>query len=307
MTETYDVTLDSVGYMVKPGAYQRYQDGQSDGRLGRVRLFDFYGGANRTAQLERDRFLGGAGAWPTLDSQGIIAGPVETDRTVTPATAIDPSNRMWSFGYDGDVYVVSGSGLYQVSTSGGGFDDLTLIQTLSADVVDCCLVNAKMYFVYGSAANGSRYDLDSSTWTADAISGKADLCGGEGSYVMLRKNGYPYSVYVGSVAGSSYTLGSDLMRFVSVNGHLWMLCRSAIYRWTAFNEFTPEASTPYMSADDDYAWAVAHFGRLWVWAGKEILYYDTTDNEFKGTGIRGQGTLGACTVGSAGLSASSKT
>ncbi len=91
MTETYDVTLDGTGYMVKPGTYQRYQDGQSEGRVGRVRLFDFYGGAMRNTQLERDRFLGGAGAWPTLDSQGIIAGPKETDRTLTVSPAMDPT------------------------------------------------------------------------------------------------------------------------------------------------------------------------------------------------------------------------
>ena len=92
MTETFDVTLDGTGYMVKPGAYQRFQDGQSEGRVGRVRLFDFYGGGKRAAQLERDRFWSGVGAWPTLDSQGVIAGPPETDRTLTPATAFVPTD-----------------------------------------------------------------------------------------------------------------------------------------------------------------------------------------------------------------------
>ena len=55
MPATHDVTLGGVGYMLKPGSYQRYQDGATEGRIGRVRLADFYGGAGRAFQAERDR------------------------------------------------------------------------------------------------------------------------------------------------------------------------------------------------------------------------------------------------------------
>ncbi|HEX3723279.1 MAG TPA: hypothetical protein VHV31_10835, partial [Nitrolancea sp.] len=124
MTDLYDVTLGGEGYMVKPGSYQRYQDGQSEGRLGRVRLFDFFGGARRAAQLERDRFFTGAGAWPTFDSQGITSGPKRQDVTLATSPAVTPGNRRWSLPHNGTFYIVDGADLYTVATSGGLFNGL---------------------------------------------------------------------------------------------------------------------------------------------------------------------------------------
>src|SRR5690606_22139417 len=71
----YDITIDGQGYMVRAGSYERREEGVEEAASGRARLFDFYGGARRAAQLERDRFWRGVGAWPALDSQGLAAGP----------------------------------------------------------------------------------------------------------------------------------------------------------------------------------------------------------------------------------------
>ncbi len=295
MTETYDVTLSGTGYMVKPGAYQRFQDGQTEGRVGRVRVFDFYGGGKRAAQLERDRFWTGVGAWPTLDSQGVIAGPPETDRTLTPSTAFVPTDKHWAFGYGGYVYIVSGSGLYQCGDElGGSFSDLTLVHALSATCVSCCMCQGVLYFAYGSAANGDKYDLNTSTYTYNAIGGKADLAGVYGVYPYFTKNGGdPNRLYTSNVGSTSYAYDSEILALPSVDGSMWVLTRGSVWDYR-----TAIASTPQMSGDDDYAWAIGHFGRVWTWGGKEILYYDTADSEFKGTGIRGQATRGACSVGS---------
>ena len=91
-----------------------------------------------------------------------------------------------------------------------------------------------------------------------------------------------------------------MRRLVQVDGHCWVITKGTVYRFTsaASGDFTNEATIPRLAAGDDFDWALAHFGRLWCWAGKEIIYYDTTKDAFAGTGVRGASTLGACTVGS---------
>ncbi len=96
-----------------------------------------------------------------------------------------------------------------------------------------------------------------------------------------------------SAASTILTADDDVLRFVPVDGELWVLTRRTVYKAT-----DAQATVPLMAGSDDFAWAVGHFGRLWAWGGKEIIYYDTGANEWKGTGIRGLATRGACTVGS---------
>ncbi len=48
---------------------------------------------------------------------------------------------------------------------------------------------------------------------------------------------------------------------------------------------------PRLGSQDDCYWAVTHYGRLFTWIGKEVVYYDTTDDTFKGTGLRGRHDL----------------
>ncbi|MGA7672766.1 MAG: hypothetical protein WBW04_20290, partial [Nitrolancea sp.] len=292
MTESYDITLDSVGYMVKPGTYQRYQDGQSEGRVGRVRLFDFYGGGKRTAQLERDRFLGGAGAWPTLDSQGIVAGPPETDRTLTPAS-YDPSDAAWSFAYSGTTYIVSGEYLYSVATSSGAFSDLSSVYHLPDLVIGCCQIGAVLWFAYGAATDVGSYDLSTSTYAAYGTSYKARLIGNHGAVLYLVTTTSVVDLR-NVTAGTTLSFGAYIRKLVHMDGTLWVFTDQTLYKTVS----SPEGALPRLGADDDCAWAVQHFGRLWTWISGEIMYYDTTDDSFHGTGIRGQGTRGACTVGS---------
>jgi hypothetical protein len=301
MTQTHDVLLGTTGYMVKPGSYQRYQDGQSEGRVGRVRLFDFYGGAKRAAQMERDRFFTGVGAWPTLDSQGLTSGPKRQDVRDTVSPAITPGNRRWCFPHSGTYYVVDGADLYTIATSGGLYNGLTHVQTLAGTVVDCDLLGDVLYFAYGSAHPIGTYTINSSTYTAGALGTtaafKAALIGHELTEVRYVRADSP-TVVTNSAGTTVVALDAPAKRLVQVDGHLWVITEGTVYRFTSISNIDSEASVPRLAADDDFDWAWAHFGRLWTWAGKEILFYDTTKDAFQGTGLRGTATLGACTVGS---------
>ena len=302
MTQVYDVLLGAAGYMVKPGTYQRYQDGQSEGRVGRVRLFDFYGGAKRAAQMERDRFFTGVGAWPTLDSQGLTSGPKRQDFTETVIPAITPGNRRWVFPFLGTWYLVDGADLYKVATSGGLYNGLTHVQTLAGEVVDCDMIGATLWFAYGSAHALGKYDTGTNTYTADALGStnqyKARLVSHEGTAIRYVRPDEP--TWVNDQTANVLQGDAAIRRLVQVDGHCWAISEGTVYRFTSATagDYTTEATVPKLAAPDDFDWAVAHFGRLWTWAGKEIIYYDTTKDTFQGSGVRGSATLGACTVGS---------
>ena len=301
MTGFYDVTLGGDGYMVKPGTYQRYQDGQSEGRLGRVRLFDFFGGAKRAAQLERDRFFTGVGAWPTFDSQGLTSGPKRQDTSHSVSPAIVPGHRRWSFPHNGTFYVVDGADLYSVATSGSLYNGLTHVQTLAATVVDATLIADVLWFAYGSSAALGTYDISSSTYTANALGSTAQYKAAMVSHELtdLRYVRADTLTQVWNSDSAQLLADAPIRRLVIVDGHLWVITEQTVFRFTGTDPgaYTSEASVPRLAAPDDFDWAWAHFGRLWTWAGKEIVYYDTAKDSFVGSGVRGASTLGACTVG----------
>ncbi|HET7667388.1 MAG TPA: hypothetical protein VFK56_15240, partial [Mycobacterium sp.] len=247
MTQTHDVLLGTTGYMVKPGSYQRYQDGQSEGRVGRVRLFDFYGGAKRAAQMERDRFFTGVGAWPTLDSQGLTSGPKRQDVRDTVSPAITPGNRRWCFPHSGTYYVVDGADLYTIATSGGLYNGLTHVQTLAGTVVDCDLLGDVLYFAYGSAHPIGTYTINSSTYTAGALGTtaafKAALIGHELTEVRYVRAD-SMTVVTNSAGTTVVALDAPAKRLVQVDGHLWVITEGTVYRFTSISNIDSEASVP---------------------------------------------------------------
>lgn len=310
MTESYDITLNAHGYMVKAGTYQRRQSGIDEARVDRARMFDFYGGAQRAVQLERDRFWSGAGAWPTLDSQGISAGPKRTDTTET--VGLTPDQQRWSFAVDGTTYVIQGSHIYKVNATAGAYSGLTSVQTLSGTVKDVALVGGRFVFAYGSAHSISDWEIATGVHTAPSFpstpSAKADVIGSEaGSVAYAGADNAHATIYVRPIgdplpsggAITSKAVDADIERMVLVDGHVWAISDQVIWKLNGSTaaDATPEANVPRLGYADDLAFALVHFGRLYTWIGHEVVYYDTSSDSFTGTGLRGRGTLGAASVG----------
>ncbi|HET7036159.1 MAG TPA: hypothetical protein VFI42_10805, partial [Thermomicrobiaceae bacterium] len=230
MTETYDVTVAGVGYMVKPGSYRRQQAWASEGKVGRIRLADFYGGARRLLQNERDRFWSGTGAMPAYDSQGVTAGPKRQDKTEAAVPAFQPGQPSWSFGYNGTTYLVNGTGLYQVTTSGSNYGSLTTKQTLPANAVDATQLGTKLHIAFGSAANVGEYDMASNIWTANQTYGsaarKARLIGHESQSLVMVFDTDSYQLSVVQPLGASLGVAaadSWVRRLVEHDGHCWAI------------------------------------------------------------------------------------
>jgi hypothetical protein len=315
----YDISIDGDGYILKPGAYQRFQDGAGESRIGRVRLFDFFGGGQRAAQLERDRFWHGDGAWPVFDSQGIIPGPKRTDivEDLSGSDAFAPESRTWFTIWEGVCYVAQGDRLYRVTTDvNGAYDGLEPVQTLSAPVTGAVTSRGTWYFAHGDAAVFSAWDFEDESYDPIPL-GNEDEYRTRHIGTHLGRIAYqtvgPASALRDSV--SLHDVDTDTLQrrhvqapvraFVEHRGSCWFITERGLYRFTMGGvsqgnhsaDYAAEATLPQVGYPDDLIWVVSHMGSLWLWLGKEVHRYDASDRIFEPMGLRGRETLGAASVG----------
>ncbi|MDI3340858.1 MAG: hypothetical protein QJR03_10025 [Sphaerobacter sp.] len=308
MGSPYDVVIAGQGYMVRAGSYERRQAAPDAGQTGRVRLFDFYGGAGRAAQLERDRFWRGVGAWPALDSQGIQAGPRRQDRVETLTTPFDPAARTFSFVHAGTTYVVNGTGLYRVTTSGGAYAGLQLVRALAAPCLGVAVTRSHAAFVHGLASRPTIYDLTTGAYTTSAVADHATrIAPARDGAVLLNyaniANGPDLQLWEpwqDLRSHSPFPLDREVLAMTPFAGEVWVVTRGAIWRVEAAPAGIDAAvatTAPQTGFPDDLAWLLGHNGVLYAWLGKEVHRYDTADDTFVPIGLRGRATHGACGIG----------
>ena len=313
----YDIELGEAGYMLKPGAYQRYQDGAGESRVGRVRVFDFFGGGQRAAQLERDRFWQGDGAWPAFDSQGIVPGPKRSDvlENLTGGDSFDPGARTWQTIWEGTCYLAQEDRVYRVNTgSGGSYAGLELLQTTTEPITDAVATRGIWYFAHSDQAVVSSYTFETDDYDHEAL--------GAASSRMTRRIG----THLGRIAFQSVDhwqvdrvslqeidsttrqeriVQAPVRAFVEHRGDCWFITERGLYRFTMNGvdeeshsaDYVSEATLPQVGYEDDLTWVVSHMGSLWLWLGREVHRYDTTDRTFEPMGLRGRASRGSASVG----------
>lgn len=313
----YDLHLGGEGYMLKPGAYQRFQDGAGESRVGRVRVFDFFGGGQRAVQLERDRFWRGDGAWPAFDSQGVVPGPKRTDvvESLTGSAAFDPQVRTWFTIWNGVCYLAQGNRVYRVTTgSGGSYAGLELLQMTTEPITDAVATRGIWYFAHGSAAVASAYTFETDAWDDEALGSattrQTDRLGAHLGRIAFQSVDHWQTDRVSlqeidSTARDERIVQAPIRAFVEHRGDCWFITERGLYRFTMGGvdetghsaDYVSEATLPQIGYDDDLAWIVSHMGSLWLWMGWEVHRYDATDRTFEPMGLRGRATLGAASVG----------
>jgi hypothetical protein len=313
----YDVHLGDEGYMLKPGAYQRYQDGAGESRVGRVRIFDFFGGGQRAAQLERDRFWYGDGAWPAFDSQGVAPGPRRTDtfENLAGSAAFDPQARTWFTIWDGTCYLAQGDRVYRVTTDAAdNYSGLLLVQMLVAPITDAVATRGIWYFAHGDAAVASAYTFAEDSYDTEALGAastrKTDRIGTHLGRIAFQTVDHWQTDRVSlqeidSTARDQRFVQAPVRAFVEHRGDCWFITERGLYRFTMNGvhedqhsaDYISEATLPQIGYDDDLTWVVSHMGSLWLWLGKEVHRYDASDRTFEPMGLRGRSTLGATSVG----------
>ncbi len=304
MPGAYDIELDGVGFMLVAGSYQRTQEPLAEGRLERVRLLDFYGGAGRAVQQERDRFWASVGAMPALDSQGVSAGPKRRDVTVSPAQAFVPTKRSWAFATPSAVYLVNGRNIYTVATSGGSFSGLTHVVQMAADAVDAALVGTLLYVCFAGAATVGALNVTNNTWTANALTSEyGTLLGNSAGRLVVTVNGDTTLLRQWSSSSSYSEMRIDYpaRRMVSHDGSLWVVTSGSLWR---LDQGGPaggkvEASLPLSAYSDDGVWAASLQDGLYVWLGKRVRRFRKVDSVgvLEPWGPEGQTSNGACVAG----------
>jgi hypothetical protein len=313
----YDIHLGEAGYMLKPGAYQRFQDGAGESRVGRVRIFDFFGGGQRAAQLERDRFWQGQGAWPAFDSQGVVPGPKRTDATenLPGADSFDPDARTWFTIWDGICYLAQEDRLYRVTTgTNGSYSGLEMVRSLAAPISDAVATRGIWYFAHGNAAVVSAYvfaeDIYDNEVLGSASSRRTDRIGTHLGRIAFQTVDHWQTDRVSLQELDSTTrdqrfVQAPVRAFVEHRGDCWFITERGLYRFTMGGvheehhsaDYASEATLPQVGYEDDLTWVLSHMGSLWLWLGKEVHRYNASDRTFEPMGLRGRATHGATSVG----------
>ena len=314
---TYDIELNEHGFMLDAGTYRRQHEGVSNSRIGRVRLFDFFGGGQRAVQLERDRFWRGVGAWPAFDSQGIVPGPQRVIRIedLSGSSSFKPQARTWSTIWDGVCYLAQEDRVYEVQIgSGGAFDGLDHVQTLSANVTDAVATRGDWYFAHGDAAVVSAYNLDDGTYDDEALgepfTRKTNVIGTHLGRIAFQSidDWRADSVSLQKITDNGRDrryVQAPIRAFVEHRGACWFVTERGLYRFTMTGvvdedhsgDYVAEATLPQVGYADDLTWVISHMGDLWLWLGREVHRYDASNRTFEPTGLRGRATYGAASVG----------
>lgn len=305
MSSTHDITLNGTGYMIHPGAYKRRQATTDEPAPGTVRLTDFWGGARRAYQWERDRIWSSSGAFPTLDSQGLTAGPKRLDSSETVTPAIDPGAPRWVLTFNGTTYLVQGTAIYQLTQSGASYTGLTLVKSFASPILSATLVESTIVLAFGGAVATQGYQLTSGTTFNPLFSATslkfASLVASDGDNLVLRNpndgTGLLRVTDLGGTAGGNGVLGSNPRRLVSVDGHVWALTEQALWRRTGAGSWEVVGTMPPLTRSDDASWAVVSYGKLYSWLGGQVVYYDLTNDVWQAAGLTGQQTHGACAIG----------
>ena len=313
----YDIQLGGQGYMLKPGAYQRFQDGAGESRVGRVRIFDFFGGGQRAAQLERDRFWRGEGAWPAFDSQGVVPGPKRTDaiENLSGVASFDPAARTWFTIWNGECFLAQDDRVFRVSTgSGNSYAGLELMQTTSAPITDAVATRGVWYFAHGDTAVVSAYTFEDDSYDDEALGSattrQTDRIGTHLGRIAFQTVDHWQTDRVSlqeidSPAREQRFVQAPIRAFVEHRGDCWFVTERGLYRFTMGGvseeshtaDYISEATLPQIGYQDDLTWLVSHMGSLWLWMGRETHRYDATSRTFEPMGLRGRATSGAASVG----------
>lgn len=133
MSQSSDIVLDGIPYMLLSGSYRRAAAGLPEGRTGRVTIADFVGGQHRALQLERDTAWDSPGVGPALFGQGVEPWPwlgAYTDPVPQPVTA---GQRVHSLALGNAIYLGAGRYVYRtVALNAGSWGNLTQVADLGA-------------------------------------------------------------------------------------------------------------------------------------------------------------------------------
>jgi hypothetical protein len=309
----YDIQLDGIDFMLLPGSYKSYPDGNLyvDSRLGRQILGDFTSGMSGPKLNARNvpisSFYGEAsiGSWPAQWPIGINAVGPAPGRVASGYTyAVDePKVLVRTSDY---TFIAAGTKLWRWDNSGAP----TLRFTFSQPILDMAVIRDSIYIAFGDAKSISRYTDTTQAETVDEFGSTAyaSRMATLGSGLLFQRSNIPtecrwqFTTTAGN--GATRTLDGQALAMVAYDDQI--LVATALSIWS----FTPAASGSasidfehwgVISSDglqnsDDYAWFKVFQGRLMAWRGGRAMLYDKQRGWWRHAGLEGHLSKGAAIV-----------
>jgi hypothetical protein len=310
----YDIQLDGIDFMLLPGSYKSYPDGNLyvDSRLGRQVLGDFTSGMSgpklNARNMPASSLYGEAsiGSWPAQWPIGVNAiGPAPKRVASGHTYAIDePKIIVRSDDY---TFIAAGTQLWRWDNS--GVPELRF--TFSNPIVDMARMRSTLYIAFGNAKTISSYLDSTQTESVDEFDSTAfaSRITTLGSGLLFQRSNVStqcrWQFTPGSV-GVTRTLDGPALGMVAYEDQV--LVATALSIWS----FTPAASGSasidfehwgVISSDglqnsDDYAWFKVFQGRLMAWRGGRAMLYDKQRGWWRHAGLEGHMSNGAAIVNS---------
>lgn len=309
----YDIQLDGIDFMLLPGSYKSFPDGNLyvDSRLGRQILGDFSAGMSgpklNTRNMPTSSLYGEAsvGAWPAQWPVGINAVGPAPKRTASGHTYATDEPKILAR-TDDYTFIAAGTKLWRWDNS--GLPELRVI--FSYPVLDIVSIRDILYVAFGPAKTISSYNDTTALETINVFgtTAYASRLATLGSGLLFQRSDIPtecrWQFTTTSGTGATRTLDGPALGMVAYEDQV--LVATSLSIWS----FTPAAngassidfehwgviSSDGLQNDDDYAWFKVFQGRLMAWRGGRAMLYDKQRGWWRHAGLEGHMSNGAASV-----------
>lgn len=308
MSSNYDVTLDGTGYMLLPGSYRSYPDGNLyvDSRLGRQVLTDFsagLAGPKPNARTVPGSALYGEaslGAWPAPWPLGVSAvGPAP--RRVASGFEVPADELKCVVRSEDAVYISAGDEVWKWDHS----SSFIKVLDAPADIVDMHLVSRTIMIAYGDAGKVSGLNVDTLAHTSPLLDIYADRVSSIGRRMWTHSATAPTTVQLWNVAGTQQNDGhvdGPILAVTPYENQILMATAKSIYAHIPDGtsnqtlEHWGVVSSDGLRNADDYRWLLVFQGRLMTWMGGRVVVYDKQRGWWRHAGLEGAASNGAALV-----------
>jgi hypothetical protein len=306
--QTHDVSLNGQQYMLLPGTYKSYPDGNLyvDSRLGRQVLSDFTAGMAgpklNTRTLPVSALYGEAslGAWPAPWPLGANAvGPApkrHASGLSVPGATVKTVVRMGDY-----AFIAAGTELWRWD-HGAGF---TLRYTAAHPIVDMVRIGTLLYLAFGTAAAIGRWDdSGAGAFTPSVVAQNARRLASIGLRLWANNASAPNEVrlYTNTLGSSAESLDGPVQNVTIYDDAVLIATERSLWAHKPTGAGTYDFTHwGVVSADglqnaDDFVWMTVFQGRLMTWQGGRAVIYDKQRGWWRHAGLEAASSHGAALV-----------
>lgn len=315
MSQTSDIVLDGIPYMLVPGSYRRGSAGPPEGRSGRITINDFVGGQHRALQLERDTSWDSSGVGPAFFGQGVEPWPWSGPHTDSVLSQVTASQRVYSQPLGSAIYLGTGRFVYRtVALSAGSWADLTQVADLGVGNIITGLTQYNGYLAIACGTGRDIQLLDPGTLVLTTLA-----AGLNGAWIVSYASrlviadplpGNENIVRLTTGAGiDNRELDTPIVNMALHGGKVAIATRSAL--WLLGGRSDPiqgvwlgepePVYTQLGAAEDDFRFLCSFGGKLYTWLSGNVVEWNpnggASKQGWRAVGLDGRFCFGGTVAG----------